>query len=362
MKVAVVHDWLTGMRGGEVVLDSILKLFPNAELFTLFYTPNKLNERIENRKIHTAFTDKLPFKDNKYRYYLPLFPAAIESFDFRGFDLIVSSSHCVAKGIIPPPGVVHLSYLHTPMRYVWDLYYDYFPQKSGIKFFLLSLVSNYLRMWDVTSSHRVDSYTCNSSFVANRIQKYYSRKAKVIHPPCLEEGFRVETDKKEDYYLIVSAFAPYKKIGLAIEAFRKNKRKLIVIGGGQEENSLKKNLPNNVTILTRLPKNEIIDYYKKAKGFIFPGLEDFGITPVEAQAYCTPVIAYGKGGALETVVKGKTGVFFENQEVDDLNEAIEKSESIKYKKSDFQASINRFTEEKFINKLENEVDRLIRER
>ncbi|MCB1192684.1 MAG: glycosyltransferase [Leptospiraceae bacterium] len=361
MKVAIVHDWLTGMRGGEVVLDSILKIFPEAELFTLFYTPNQLNYRIENRKIHTAFTNKLPFKDQKYRYYLPLFPTAIESFDFRDFDLILSSSHCVAKGIIPPPGVIHLSYLHTPMRYVWDLYYDYFPQKSGLKFFLLSMIANYLRMWDVTSSGRVDSFTCNSSFVAKRIKKYYSRDAKVIHPPCLEANFQVEEQKKEDYYLIVSAFAPYKKIGLAIEAFTKNKRKLIVIGGGQEENSLKKNLPDNVTILTRVPKEEIVEYYKKARGFIFPGLEDFGITPVESQAYCTPVIAFGKGGALETVIKGKTGVFFYNQQADDLNNAIEEFESLSFKKDDFQNSINRFTEEKFINEIKNEVDRLIKE-
>ncbi len=171
----------------------------------------------------------------------------------------------------------------------------------------------------------------------------------------------MQEHKKEDYYLIVSAFAPYKKIGLAIEAFTKNKRKLVVIGGGQEENSLKKNLPDNITILTRVPKVEIVEYYKKARGFVFPGLEDFGITPVESQAYCTPVIAYGKGGGLETVIHGKTGVFFYDQKVDELNNAIYELESLDFKRDDFQNSINRFTEEKFINEIKNEVDRLIKE-
>lgn len=361
MKVAIIHDWLTGMRGGELVLDSLLKIYPEAELFTLIYNKGTINERIENRKIHTAFTNNLPFKATKYRSYLPLFPMAIESLDLRGFDLIVSSSHCVAKGIIPPPNSIHISYIHSPMRYVWDLYYDYFPSKSGLKFFVIQAISNYLRNWDVTSSHRVDQYICNSKFIAKRIKKYYARESDVVYPPCLPQGYKVLAEKKEDFYLIVSAFAPYKRIDLAIEAFRKNGKRLIIIGGGQDEKKLKQSVPSNIEFLGGRPRNEIIEYYKKARGFIFPGLEDFGITPVESQGYSTPVIAFGEGGALETVVDGKTGVFFQEQTVESLNEAITRFEKLSFTTQNFQKSINRFTEEKFINEIKNQVDRQIRE-
>ncbi|MBE7412414.1 MAG: glycosyltransferase [Leptospiraceae bacterium] len=360
MKVAVIHDWLTGMRGGEKVLESILKIFPNSELFTLFYSKGSLSPLIENRKIHTAFTDKLPFKKSKYRNYLPLFPTAIETFDLRGFDLILSSSHCVAKGIISPPDSTHISYIHSPMRYVWDMYYEYFPKKSGIKNFLIQFISNYLRIWDVTSAQRVDKYVCNSKFVAKRVKKYYSKDSNVIYPPCLETGTKIINEKKEDYYLIVSAFAPYKRIDLAIESFRINGKKLVIIGSGQDEGILKKSAPKNITFLSGVSKTEIEEYYKRARGFIFPGLEDFGITPVEAQKFCTPVIAYGKGGVLETVNDKKTGVFFQNQNIGDLNEAIMVSEKIRYNPEDFQKNIERFTEEKFIIEMKNTVDEVLR--
>ncbi|WP_411824087.1 glycosyltransferase [Leptospira sp. 'Mane'] len=357
MKIAIIHDWLTGMRGGEVVLDSLLKAYPTADLFTLFYSKGKLNGRIENRRITTAFTDNLPFKEKYYRYYLPLLPTAIESLDLRGYDVVISSSHCVAKGVIPHPNTFHMSYVHSPMRYVWDMYYDYFPNRSGLKFFLFQSIANYLRTWDVASSQRVDYFTCNSHFVGKRIQKYYRRDYQVIPPPCLSEEFRVQDYSKEDYYLMVSAFAPYKKIDLAIEAFTKNKKKLILIGGGQEESKLTKNLPSNIIWKKGIPRQEVLDYYKRARGFIFPGMEDFGITPVESQAYATPVIAFGQGGALETVVSGKTGVFFKEQTVEALNIAIQESESISYKRTEFQKSINRFTEEKFVSEIRKAVDR-----
>ncbi|PJZ25841.1 glycosyl transferase [Leptospira hartskeerlii] len=355
MKVAVIHDWLNGMRGGEIVLDSILKVFPDADLFTLFYEKGKLNERIENRKIITAFTDRLPFK-SKYRWYLPLFPTAIESLDLRGYDLIVSSSHCVAKGIIPDPDSIHISYVHSPMRYVWDLYYDYFPARSGFKFFAFQLVSNYLRNWDSVSSNRVDSFLCNSEFVSRRIQKFYRRNSKVVYPPCLPTGFKVKAEKKENFDLIVSAFAPYKRIDLAIEAYRKNGRPLKILGSGQEYKKLIKDLPPNVEILPHRPRNEVQEYMAKAKTFIFPGMEDFGIAPVEAQGYCTPVLAYAKGGALETVVSGKTGLFFREQTVEALNSALQESDRKEWKSKDFQTSVNRFTEEKFIIQIQKTVE------
>ncbi|MCB1156100.1 MAG: glycosyltransferase [Leptospiraceae bacterium] len=360
MKVAVVHDWLTGMRGGELVLDSILKIYPEAEIFTLIYNKGKLNERIENRTIHTAFTDRLPFKSKKYRSYLPLFPTAIESLDLRGFDLVISSSHCVAKGIIPETGSIHISYIHSPMRYIWDLFYDYFPRKKGLKAFIIQFISNYLRTWDIASSQRVDLFVSNSSFISERIRRFYNRKSVVVFPPCLPGGFSAEQATKSDYYLVVSAFAPYKRIDLAIEAFKKSGKKLIIIGSGQDEKKLRKNSSSNITFLSHLPREKVLEYYKNAKAFIFPGVEDFGIAPVEAQAYCTPVIAYGKGGALETVIDGKTGVFFYEQNPEAINKAIEKSDGISYKKEDFQKSIDRFTEEKFINDFKFQVDRLLR--
>lgn len=234
MKVAIIHDWLNGMRGGELVLDSLLKIYPSADLFTLFYSPGKLNSRIEQRKITTAFTDRLPFKESKYRWYLPLFPTAIESLDLKGYDLVISSSHCAAKGVITDPDSIHFSYVHSPMRYVWDLYYDYFPARKGPKFFAFETISNYLRTWDVASASRVDWFWSNSEFVARRIRKFYRRDAKVIFPPCLPEKWKVVSETKDDFYLIVSAFAPYKRIDLAIETFRKNGKRLVIIGGGQE--------------------------------------------------------------------------------------------------------------------------------
>ncbi|PJZ53988.1 glycosyltransferase [Leptospira adleri] len=360
MKVAIIHDWLNGMRGGELVLDSLLKIYPSADLFTLFYTPGKLNPRIEQRKITTAFTNNLPFKDTKYRWYLPLFPTAIESLDLKGYDLVISSSHCVAKGVITDPDSFHFSYVHSPMRYVWDLYYDYFPSRKGLKFFAFELISNYLRTWDAASSSRVDSFWSNSEFVARRIRKFYRRESEVIFPPCLPEKWKVVSEKKDDFYLIVSAFAPYKRIDLAIEAFRKNGKRLVLIGGGQEFKKLTSHLPKNIEVLPHLKREEVLEYYKKAKAFIFPGMEDFGIAPVEAQAYQTPVIAFGKGGALETVISGKTGIFFQEQTVESLNEAIERSDRISWKTSDFQRNVSRFTEEKFIIEIKKQVETRMR--
>ncbi|MDF3820775.1 glycosyltransferase [Leptospira sp. 96542] len=357
MKIAIIHDWLTGMRGGEVVLNSLLKAFPSADLFTLFYTKGKLNERIESRKITTAFTNRLPFKEKYYRYYLPLFPTAIESLDLKDYDVVLSSSHCVAKGVIPHPDSLHISYVHSPMRYVWDMYYDYFPNRTGFKFLMLQGIANYLRTWDSASANRVDYFTCNSHFVGRRIQKYYRRDYKIIYPPCLPEGFRVNDHSKEDFYLMVSAFAPYKRIDLAIEAFRENGKPLILVGGGQEEGKIAKSLPKNIVWKKGLTRTEVVELYKKARGFIFPGMEDFGITPVEAQAYATPVIAYAKGGALESVQAGKTGLFFAEQTAKSLNEAIKLAEKTSFKRRDFQKSIDRFTEEKFVTEIRKAVDR-----
>ena len=356
-KVAVVHDWLTGMRGGEKVLEAILEVFPQADLFTLLHVKGSCSPTIENRNIYSSFVDSLPFRKSLYRHYLPFFPTAIESLDLGGYDLVLSSSHCVAKGIIPPPNAPHLSYIHSPMRYVWDMRYDYFP-KNGFKGFLFQTVSNYLRSWDVTSSHRVDYFLSNSRFVGSRIKKYYGRDFTVLPPPCVPDDWKVQSYPKDDFYLMVTAFAPYKRVDLAIEAFRKNGKRLIIVGSGQNESQLRRNLPKNVEIRSKISQSEIDLLYITAKGFLFPGLEDFGITPVEAQSHGTPVIAYGKGGALETVIESKTGLFFYEQTPEALNQMIEENNSKKYWLEDFQKSINRFTREKFITQFRRIVDSL----
>ncbi|MBI3396678.1 MAG: glycosyltransferase [Spirochaetia bacterium] len=347
------------MRGGEVVLEAILGLFPDAELFTLIHNKGSVSETISNRPVHASFVDRLPLKSRFYRHYLPLFPTAIELFDFRGYDLIVSSSHCVAKGVIPPPGVPHICYVHSPMRYVWDMYHDYFPYKGIAGRFVIPFFSNYLRMWDSSSSHRVDRFLCNSAFVAQRISKYYGRSAAVVPPPCVTDGHKVPVRKKDDgYYIVLSALVPYKRIDLAIDAFRQSGRELVVVGRGPEEVKLRRMGGPGIHFTGELPRQEAIEMLKSARGLVFPGVEDFGIVPVEAQSLGVPVIAYGRGGALETVVDRKTGSFFDDQTADSLNAAVEAAETQRYKTVDFQKSVNRFTLGAFQSKLKAELSRL----
>lgn len=356
-KVAVVHDWLTGMRGGEVVLEAILDLFPDADLFTLLHNRGSVSETIESRKITTSFIDTLPFKKTKYRHYLPLFPTAIERFDFHGYDLVVSSSHCVARGVIVPPGVPHVSFFHSPMRYVWDMFYEYFPATGCINKMVIPFFAGYLRMWDASCAPRVDRYVANSAFVAERIRRFYGRKAIVVPPPCIDEMSDVpDRVTSGDFYLVVSALVPYKRIDLAIDAFRDFDRKLIVAGNGPELNRLKKRAGGAVEFRTGLSRTAINDLYRSAKALIFPGVEDFGIVPVEAQAQGCPVIAYGVGGALETVVENKTGVFFYEQTPEALREAVLKSETVKFRKKEFQTNITRFTKRIFLRSLRKEIE------
>jgi glycosyltransferase involved in cell wall biosynthesis len=281
--------------------------------------------------IKTSFIQNLPFSKKKYRKYLPLFPMAIERFSMKGYDLILSCSHCVAKGIIPPPDALHVSYLLTPMRYAWDMYGEYFGENKNriIPFFI-----HYLRMWDVTSSQRVDHFLCISKHVKNRIMKFYRREAEVIHPPVNINRFRVQK-KKEDFFLIVSSFAPYKKINLAIETFNRIGYPLKIVGSGPEEKKLKSMAKSNVEFLGWQPDEVVADYYSKCRALIFPGEEDFGIVPLEAMACGRPVIAFGRGGALESIISydqqskaDPTGLFFNEQNVDSLIEAIERFSKI----------------------------------
>jgi len=333
MKVALIHDWLTGMRGGERCLEVFCEIFPQAQLYTLLHIPGSVSPLIEKMAIKTSFIQNLPFSKKGYRKYLPLFPMAIERFNLKGYDLILSCSHCVAKGIIPPPDALHISYMLTPMRYAWDMYGEYFGEnkKKIIPFFI-----HYLRMWDVTSSQRVDNFLCISNHVANRITKYYRREAEVIHPPVDTNRFKIQGEK-EDFFLIVASFAPYKKVGLAVTAFGQLGYPLKIIGSGPEEKRLKSMAPSNAEFLGWQPDEVVANCYSRCRALIFPGEEDFGIVPLEAMASGRPVIAYGKGGALETIVpysqknkRGKTptGIFFYEQTVSSLVEAVKQFNKI----------------------------------
>jgi glycosyltransferase involved in cell wall biosynthesis len=309
VRVALVHDWLTGMRGGEKVLEALCELYPDADLFTLLHVPGKLSPTIENRTIRTSFVQRLPRARTAYRNYLPLFPTAIEQFDLRGYDLVLSSSHCVAKGVITQPATCHFSYIHTPMRYVWELYHDYFGEdKIGwLRRQVVPVVTNYLRMWDVASAGRVDEYIANSHHVARRILKHYHREATVINPPVDTDLFAL-SERRDDFFLIVSALAPYKRIELAIETFNALRLPLKIVGIGEQAERLRALAGPTVEMLGWQPDEAVRDLYQRCRAFVFPQEEDFGITPLEAQACGKPVIAFGKGGALETVV----GVYAED--------------------------------------------------
>jgi glycosyltransferase involved in cell wall biosynthesis len=334
MRVALVHDWLTGMRGGEKVLEVFCELYPDADLYTLLHVKGACSPAIERMKIRTSFIQRIPFAGQRYRYLLPLFPQAIESLTLRGYDLVLSSSHCVAKGVVPPAEAVHVSYLHTPMRYVWDQFDDYFgPGRASAPVRLAArAVAPWLRAWDVSSAGRVDFFIANSFNVASRIDKRYRRSAMVIHPPvnCAAFAGSGKTDPA-DYYLMVTAFAPYKRVDLAIDAFRECGLPLKIVGGGQDESRLRIDLPRNVQLLGPRTGPELVDLYSSCRALIFPGEEDFGIVPLEAQASGRPVIAFGKGGVTETVhplgkTQAPTGVFFDEQSVAALAGAVRRFE------------------------------------
>lgn len=367
MKTAVVHDWLTGMRGGEKVLSAILELYPQSDLYTLLHNPGSVSELIEKRTIFTSFIDRLPAKTTRYRSYLPLFPTAIELFNFKEYELIISTSHCVAKGLRTPPNALHVSYIHSPMRYVWDMYEDYFSSDK-LGFFsrkLIPLFANYLRIWDVTSSNRVDSFIANSGHVAKRIKKYYNRDAEIIHPPVDTDIFNLSKTTC-DYFLVISALVPYKRIDLAVEAFNNTNLKLKIIGEGPELKTLQKMAGANIQFLNWLPHDQLLEYYANCKALIFPGEEDFGIVPVEAQSCGKPVIAFARGGALETVkgysdemTDNSTGIFFDYQTAESLQGAITKYENVSWNAEGIHKHAQKFSKANFKKKFEKFIDEQI---
>ncbi len=321
------------MRGGEKVLEQLCHLFPDAEIYTLFHFEGSVSQSIERHRIKTSFLQKFPFVKRYYRSYLPLFPAAIEAFKLEGYDLVISTSHCVAKGIIPNPEALHISYCFTPMRYIWDRRFDYFGGAGWIKGPVVGLVLHYLRIWDTGSVGRTTRFVAISEFVRQRIRSYYARDAAVIYPPVDCDRF-FPSERGGDYYLLISAFAPYKKMDQAILAFNRLGRRLLVVGSGQAEKRLKALAEKNIEFLGWVDEAELPDLYARCRALVFPGVEDFGLVPVEVQAAGRPVIAYGKGGVVESVIPyvdkthPGTGVFFKEQTPSAIMEAVEAFEKI----------------------------------
>lgn len=325
MKTAIVVDWLVVYAGAERVLEHLLACYPNADLFAIVdVLPDNQRGFLNGKKVTTSFIQKLPFVKRRYRAYLPFMPLAIEQLDVTRYDLVISSSHAVAKGVITGPNQIHISYVHSPMRYVWDLQHQYL-QESGLARSMKSWLARYslhkLRLWDYASAARVDYFVANSQYIARRIHKVYRRDAEVIYPPVDVEQFSL-CEQKENFYLTASRMVPYKRIPLIVEAFRHMPDKqLVVIGDGPELEKVRSFAMPNIRILGYQSSEVLKDYLQKAKAFVFAAIEDFGILPVEAQACGTPVIAYAEGGALETVT-ASTGVFFATQTVEAIMGAV----------------------------------------
>ena len=325
MRVAIVHYWLVNMRGGENVVEALCEMFPHAEIFTHVYVPEAVSETIRKHRVHTTFIQRLPKAGKLYKSYLPLMPLALQQLDLRDFDLVISSESGPAKGVVVAPDARHICYCHSPMRYVWDMYPDYLASAGRFKRFLMPPLIHYLRMWDYFTAGGVDQFVANSRYVASRIQRYYRRDAKIIAPPVSTYEFK-PVDMVGDFYLMFGQLVTYKRPDLAVHAFNESGRKLIVIGEGDMGDSLRKLAGENITFMGRQPFEVVREYLAKCKALVFPGLEDFGIVPVEAMASGRPVIAYGKGGALDSVIDGETGLFFYQQSIAALNDVIDRFE------------------------------------
>jgi glycosyltransferase involved in cell wall biosynthesis len=368
MRVAIVHDWLTGMRGGERVLEALLGLYPDAEIFTLLHVPGSVSKLIESRPIHVSFVNRLPGVGKRYRYYLPLFPRAVETLDLTGFDLVISSSHCVAKGVRSPPGVPHICYCHTPMRYVWDQYDAYFgPGRASPAVRLaMRVLAPRIRAWDVRTASRVTRFVANSNHVRSRIRNFYGRDASVLHPPVDVAAFAPRATRG-DHYVILGPPVPYKRVDLALEAFRRLDRPLWVVGDGVGEGAgpahLASSAPPNVSFLGRRTDLEVAEILGTARGLLLPGVEDFGIAVVEALASGTPVVAYGAGGVRDTVTglddpardRPATGVFFHDHTPEALLAAVDRLESHPWDPAALVRSAQPFGRDRFLEGIEREV-------
>ena len=328
MRVALIHYWLTNMRGGERVLEALCEMFPDATIFTHVVDRSKLSDTLNKHDIRTTFISKFPFAASQYQKLLPFMPRALEELDLTDFDLIISSESGPAKGVISRPDAFHLCYCHSPMRYIWDLYPHYLNEAGFLARHVFPGIAHRLRKWDVTSAARVDQFVANSNFVRQRINKFYRRDSAVIHPPvAVSEFAKARVDGPGEYYLAAGELVGYKRFDLVVDAFTQLGLSLKVIGDGEQFKDLKRRSGPSVEFLGRVDFGELKRRFGECKALVFPGEEDFGIVPVEVMAAGRPVIGYGRGGILDTVVDGKTGLLFKEQTVEALTDAILRFES-----------------------------------
>jgi len=352
-RVAIVHDWLTGMRGGEKVLEAICELYPDARLFSLVRVRGSVSPRIERHAIRTSPVQWLPAAGRRYRHYLPLFPAAVELFDLDGYDLVISSSHCAVKSVIRTGRATHVCYCHSPMRYAWDQFPAYFgPELVGrVASRLLRPVMAGLARWDAATAGRVDAYIANSRYVAGRIRRYYNRRSAVVYPPVDTTFYRPGTlppERRDRRFLVVSALVPYKRIDVAIEACRIARTPLTIVGRGPEEARLRRLAGPDVEFLGWRPDEEIRNLYGRAAAVLLPGVEDFGMVPIEAQACGTPVVALGAGGACETVEDGVTGVLVGDESTAAFAAGLARVAALSLDPAAIRANAERYSRERFI--------------
>lgn len=360
MKIAIIADWLTNYAGAENVISAFYERYPDSKIFTTLFNPDKMKE-LSNANVETSFIQNIPGAKNHHTWFLSLMPLAIETFDLSKYNVVLSSSHSIAKGVITKPETMHVCYCHTPMRYAWDDFHTYIRESHFpwlIKKMIPGQISK-IRLWDRVSADRVDYFIANSSYVAKRIKKYYQRDSEVIYPPVDGSQFNLIKNPTEDYYLSVGRLIPYKKFDLLVETFNQNGKKLKIAGTGGEMKKLKNIAKNNIEFLGYVSDEKLTELYQNCRAFLFPQIEDAGIAPLEAMSSGRPVIAMQAGGALDINIEGETGIFFQEQTIDSLSKAIEKFEkmqfqpekirqhALQYDTKEFQKKINAFIEEKY---------------
>jgi glycosyltransferase involved in cell wall biosynthesis len=360
LKVAIIHYWLVGMRGGEKVVEALCRLFPTADIYTHVYRPDAVSETIRHHDVRTTFINSLPRATGWYKKYLPLMPLALEQLDLRGYDIVISSESGPAKGVLPPANSVHVCYCHTPMRYLWNMYHDYRERSGAATRALMPPLAHYLRMWDLTTASRVDDFVANSSTVAARIRRYYRRDATVIHPPVEVDAFKIVSGEElGNYYLMVGELVAYKRPDLAVQAFNKTGQNLVIIGGGEMLDEIRRLAGPTIRVLGPQPFHVLREHYARCRALIFPGEEDFGIVPVEAMASGRPVVAYARGGATETIIPGQTGVLFEEQSVEAIVEAVREADGELFSPQLIATHAKRFSTAVFELRMRNHIDGLL---
>jgi glycosyltransferase involved in cell wall biosynthesis len=360
MKVAIVHYWLVNMRGGEKMLEALLEMFPQADIFTHVYNPKAVSALIREKRVFTSRINRLPFAKKIYQLYMPLMPDALLDFNLQDYDLVISSEAGPAKGVVPAPNAYHLCYCHSPMRYLWDMYHEYFREAAPpVRFFMKRLIPS-LRVWDVTSANLVDRFVTNSRHVANRIRRIYNREAEVVYGPAPVEQFLNAERKPSDYYLFFGQVTGYKRADIAIEACVQSGRKLVVAGAGVKKKYKRKNRKSGlISFLGRVSDEEAAALYAGARALLYPGIEDLGLVPIEAQAAGCPVIAYRDGGALETVKENVTGLFFDKQTPESLIAAMdffEQNEVTFSARQLFNEHVQQFSKTAFIERIRRVIE------